>query len=168
MQSNYTLLPQGEAEPLHTGRQWKKRRPIWQWVLPGLLAAAVLVAVIVSKTRGNGDRQSFPHSSQPACPQFPVLKALSSERETLEKEVKDEINSSEFLEMSVKRMQGAVQIPTESFDDMKEVGKDPRWDIFVDFHAYLKKTFPLVYAYCSESSASADVFEDSRTSSSPR
>jgi Gly-Xaa carboxypeptidase len=41
-------------------------------------------------------------------------------------------------------MQGAVQIATESYDDMKLVGDDPRWDIFVDFHDYLEKTFPLV------------------------
>jgi len=43
-------------------------------------------------------------------------------------------------------MQGAVQIPTESFDDMKPVGEEPRFDIFADFHEYLEKTFPLVWS----------------------
>jgi Gly-Xaa carboxypeptidase len=42
-------------------------------------------------------------------------------------------------------LQGAVKIPKESFDDMGQVGEDPRWNVFVDFHAYLEKTFPLVY-----------------------
>ena len=50
----------------------------------------------------------------------------------------------QFFEKSLKRMQGAVQIPTESFDDMGKVNEDPRWDIFIEFHDYLKKTFPLV------------------------
>ena len=33
---------------------------------------------------------------------------------------------------------------TESYDDMKEIGVDPRWEVFVPFHEYLLKTFPLV------------------------
>lgn len=88
--------------------------------------------------------QKSPGSSQSACPQFPALKALSSEREKFEKEIKDEIDSKDFFEKSLQTMQGAVQIPTESFDDMGDVGKDPRWDIFADFHKYLEKSFPLV------------------------
>ncbi|KAI9051743.1 hypothetical protein LZ554_004783 [Drepanopeziza brunnea f. sp. 'monogermtubi'] len=81
-----------------------------------------------------------------ACPQYPALKALGAERQNFEKEVKDTISSPEFFEKSVKRMQGAVRIPTESFDDMGKVGNDTRWDIFQDFHAYLAETFPMVYS----------------------
>lgn len=62
----------------------------------------------------------------------------------MEKEVKDAIDSKEFFDKSLKRMQGAVQIPTESFDDMGLVGEDERWDIFKDFHAFLEESFPLV------------------------
>ena len=54
------------------------------------------------------------------------------------------MRTDDFLDQSLKRMQGAVKIPTESFDDMGPVGDDPRWDIFVDFHDFLKETFPLV------------------------
>lgn len=33
---------------------------------------------------------------------------------------------------------------TESYDDLKPVGEDSRWDIFADLHEYLEKTFPTV------------------------
>jgi Gly-Xaa carboxypeptidase len=56
----------------------------------------------------------------------------------------DTIGSDEFFDKSLKRMQGAVRIPTESFDDMGPVGEDPRWDVFKEFHAYLEESFPLV------------------------
>ena len=32
------------------------------------------------------------------------------------------------------------------FDDIGEPGEDPRWDIFADFHSYLERRFPLMYA----------------------
>lgn len=40
---------------------------------------------------------------------------------------------------------GAVKIPSQNYDDMGEVGKDPRWEVFADFHEYLETSFPLVY-----------------------
>ncbi|KAF1343627.1 carboxypeptidase S [Delphinella strobiligena] len=55
------------------------------------------------------------------------------------------LNSSAFEKVSVGRLQGAVQIKTESFDDMGEIGEDKRWDVFYGFAEYLKKTFPLVH-----------------------
>lgn len=55
-----------------------------------------------------------------------------------------ELSGEDFFNASVERLQGAVKIPTESFDDMKPVGDDPRWNIFSDFHKYLEETFPLV------------------------
>lgn len=35
-------------------------------------------------------------------------------------------------------------LSTESYDKMDDVGVDPRWDVFGDFHAYLLEAFPLV------------------------
>lgn len=35
---------------------------------------------------------------------------------------------------------------------MGPVDEDPRWDIFIDFHAYLKSAFPKVYAGCQSAS----------------
>ncbi|WRT68600.1 uncharacterized protein IL334_005578 [Kwoniella shivajii] len=40
---------------------------------------------------------------------------------------------------------GAVQVPTETFDDFGKVGEDDRWDKFYKFDGYLKKSFPSVY-----------------------
>jgi Gly-Xaa carboxypeptidase len=145
MKQNYTLLPQGEAySPDPPQRTHLNRRRIWQWIVPGLLAVVMLLALSLTRLKRPQDVQRVPGSNQPACPQFPPLKALSSEREKFEREVKDEIDSKEFFDKSLKNMQGAIQIPTESFDDMRDVGEDPRWDIFADFHQYLEKTFPLV------------------------
>lgn len=142
---NYTLLPSGEVyspnPPQRT--QWNRRR-IWQWAVPGLLAVALLIALSISQLKRPQDATKLPGSSHPACPQFPALKALSSGREKFENEIKDAIDSKDFFEKSLRTMQGAVRIPTESFDDMGDVGKDPRWDIFGDFHKYLEKSFPLV------------------------
>lgn len=34
---------------------------------------------------------------------------------------------------------------TESYDDLRDVGDDPRWDVFADFHAYLRGEFPKTF-----------------------
>ncbi|KAH7054666.1 hypothetical protein B0J12DRAFT_460082 [Macrophomina phaseolina] len=59
-------------------------------------------------------------------------------------------SSSKFLEhdyilKQVERMQAAVQVPTESFDDNGDVDVDPRWAPFDDLHSALKELFPLVH-----------------------
>lgn len=53
---------------------------------------------------------------------------------------------ADFSIESAKRLSGAVQIPTQSFDDMGEPGKDARWAPFNDLRAYLKETFPTLHA----------------------
>jgi Gly-Xaa carboxypeptidase len=55
------------------------------------------------------------------------------------------ISSSAFWNSTVKRIAGAVQVKSESFDDLGEIGKDTRWDVFYDFHKYLEATFPLIH-----------------------
>ena len=55
------------------------------------------------------------------------------------------LRSEEYLRGSIERLSGAVQIPTETFDDMGPVGEDPRWDLFQRFHDYLEQTYPSVY-----------------------
>jgi len=47
--------------------------------------------------------------------------------------------------MQANWMSGAVQIPTESYDEMGLVGQDKRWEIFGKLHDYLHETFPKVY-----------------------
>ncbi|GAA5847109.1 hypothetical protein JCM9279_002692 [Rhodotorula babjevae] len=50
-----------------------------------------------------------------------------------------------YKTLAVERLQGAVRIPTESFDDMLGP-EDPRFAIMGDLHAYFERTFPRVYA----------------------
>ena len=52
--------------------------------------------------------------------------------------------SDEFKNLSVERLQGAVQIPTVSYDDNGAIGEDPRWDVFYDLQEYFRETFPLL------------------------
>lgn len=56
------------------------------------------------------------------------------------------LTSDGFRDVAIERLAGAVQIPTQSYDDMGEIGEDARWDIFYLFAEYLEKTFPLVHA----------------------
>jgi Gly-Xaa carboxypeptidase len=62
----------------------------------------------------------------PACPQYPALSSLlDSKNLKLEDEVRKEIGGEQFFDKSLKRLQGAVKIRTESFNDMGQVGEDP-------------------------------------------
>lgn len=56
------------------------------------------------------------------------------------------LDSNAFQAVAVQRLSGAVQIPTQSYDDMGKIGEDSRWDIMYEFAEYLEKTFPLVHA----------------------
>ncbi|KAJ7245719.1 hypothetical protein C8J57DRAFT_758520 [Mycena rebaudengoi] len=44
------------------------------------------------------------------------------------------------------RLQGAIRVRTETFDDKPADGSDPWYDKFYDFETYLKKTYPNVFA----------------------
>jgi Gly-Xaa carboxypeptidase len=143
-QPDYTLLPQGEATAL-TAHQYSRsnRRRTWHWAVCGALVTALILATIILQT-GLSQDALFSESNALACPQYAAFKSTTDERRKLEEEMQGEFDSDGFFDKSLKRLQGAVQIPTEVFDDMGEVGEDPRWYIFGDFHAYLEKTFPLV------------------------
>ena len=52
--------------------------------------------------------------------------------------------SAEFRNLSVKRLSGAVQIPTVSYDDNGPIDDDPRWDVFFDLERYFRESFPLL------------------------
>ena len=55
------------------------------------------------------------------------------------------LKTEKFRNASIARLAGAVQIPSMSYDDLGDIGKDPRWDIFYDVAAYLEKSYPLVH-----------------------
>ncbi|KAJ3515123.1 hypothetical protein NLJ89_g1956 [Agrocybe chaxingu] len=56
------------------------------------------------------------------------------------------VDAPGFASEASKRLAGAVQIPTVTFDDMGPAGEDERWAPFEDLHAYLRTTFPAVHS----------------------
>ncbi len=50
--------------------------------------------------------------------------------------------SKEYRDLIAKRLSGAVQIPTITYDGMGRVGEDKRWDVFYEIESYLERTFP--------------------------
>ncbi|RFU26966.1 hypothetical protein B7463_g9366, partial [Scytalidium lignicola] len=142
---NYTLLSQGEEQTLTVDFRERRHARIWKWLVSGTFAVLVIIALIVNRSMGEVQLAMVPDNASSACPQYPALKHSDATLKVRE-EVMEVLDSGDFLERSVKNMQGAVQIPTESFDDMRPVGEDPRFDIFQQLHEYLEKTFPLVYS----------------------
>ncbi|KAH7396842.1 carboxypeptidase s [Phaeosphaeria sp. MPI-PUGE-AT-0046c] len=81
---------------------------------------------------------------QPRCPQVEPLVPSKSSVEL--DDMQTYLVSDAFRSVAIERLSGAVQIPTQSFDDMADVGDDPRWEIFFKFAKYLEETFPLIHA----------------------
>ncbi|GAA5902875.1 hypothetical protein JCM5296_006320 [Sporobolomyces johnsonii] len=52
----------------------------------------------------------------------------------------------DYVSKAVERLQGAIRIRTESFDDMDlDPTKEPRFEIMGQLHEYLERTFPRVF-----------------------
>jgi Gly-Xaa carboxypeptidase len=82
--------------------------------------------------------------SKAQCPQ---VEPLFPTRKTKElDDMESYLTSDTFRDVAIERLSGAVKIPTQSYDDMDDIGADPRWDIFYSFADYLSKTYPLVHA----------------------
>ncbi|KAL7280786.1 hypothetical protein ACG7TL_005730 [Trametes sanguinea] len=84
-----------------------------------------------------------PSEHSDVCPQPKALRPAkhAALEEALERVYADETYRLE----AYKALGGAVQIPTESYDDLGPVGEDSRWDIFADLHEYLEGTYPRVF-----------------------
>ncbi|KAJ7895118.1 hypothetical protein B0H13DRAFT_2234604 [Mycena leptocephala] len=52
-----------------------------------------------------------------------------------------------FKARAIDLLAGAVQIPTESYDDMQPVGVDPRWEIFGEFHKHASLKLQKINTY---------------------
>ncbi|WWC91785.1 uncharacterized protein L201_006732 [Kwoniella dendrophila CBS 6074] len=75
----------------------------------------------------------------------PIKKGLCEQAKPI---LPDGYNTSKILEekdIIIKRLQEAVRIPTQMYDEMGSVDEDPRWKIFAEFHDFLERTFPKVY-----------------------
>lgn len=88
-------------------------------------------------------KHSPPSSTSPSCKQVEALWP-ASDSDAL-KESFEYLSSPGFEKDSIARLSGAVQIATESYDDLGKIGEDKRWDSFYPFHDYLKATFPRIH-----------------------
>lgn len=83
-------------------------------------------------------------SNAQICPQVEPL--YPTKHAELWTSLGDTFGSSAFKDRAIGWLSGAVQVPTESYDNMDPVGIDPRWDAFGPFHAYLSQNFPLMHS----------------------
>ncbi|EGN96606.1 hypothetical protein SERLA73DRAFT_75491 [Serpula lacrymans var. lacrymans S7.3] len=84
-----------------------------------------------------------PNVNSSACPQFEAL--YPAKHVLLDAELESLYATEDFKLKTYKSFSGAIQIPTESYDDNGPVGEDPRWETFQVLHSYFQSTFPLVY-----------------------
>ncbi|KAJ3566918.1 hypothetical protein NP233_g6692 [Leucocoprinus birnbaumii] len=54
--------------------------------------------------------------------------------------------SDAFKKRAIRQLGSAVTFETISWDDMGDVGVDPRWDVYEDFQEHLAYAFPLVHS----------------------
>lgn len=112
--------------------------------------AFALLAPLLLLTPLNQTRLLFPSKSQASrdvapntCFQPPAIVPSSGLLTKLE----GVYASPDFVLRAADWLGAAVRVNTEVGDKFGEVGEDPVWDKFADFHAYLEKSFPLVYKY---------------------
>ncbi|CDO73269.1 hypothetical protein BN946_scf185008.g31 [Trametes cinnabarina] len=84
-----------------------------------------------------------PSEHSDVCPQPKALRP--SKHAALEAQLERVYAGETYRLQAYKALSGAVQIPTESYDDLGPVGEDSRWEIFAQLHEYLEETFPRVF-----------------------
>ncbi|KDQ15508.1 hypothetical protein BOTBODRAFT_54770 [Botryobasidium botryosum FD-172 SS1] len=132
----HKLLP-----PPHASKQLRTRPSTFSRLLAiGFIASLYFVPRLIrGRTVDTG-----PTAREDICVQEDPLTPQS--HSALAGSLGERYDSPEFKQRAVEWLSGAVQIPTESYDDMGAVGEDKRWEIFADFHKYLQDAFPKVHA----------------------
>ncbi|KAL1890312.1 Gly-Xaa carboxypeptidase [Sporothrix stenoceras] len=145
-QSHAALLPHATAGAPSKGNQpWRRR----------FLAAAAAMMLLNTCYRGYelatgvspfqaGSASDASSPQPPRCPAQEVI-APTTRPDITAHNVDSLFKSAEFRNLSVSRLAGAVQIPTQDFEDMGRLGEDPRWDTFYDLQKYFAQTFPLLH-----------------------
>ena len=138
-------------QPLYT-RYAPPKRPLvnrYSSIVAGILLVIFIGLLLIPKpsnTQADIDDDydydiPIPDSSG-ICKQLEPMELPNDHiQEALERALQSDI----YRQGSVQRLSGAVQIPTESFDDMGPADEDPRWQVFQRFHNYLMETYPEVY-----------------------
>lgn len=129
------------------------KRPIlnrYSWIVVAILLFLFigLLAVPTPKSHKSGEVENDYDEDAPTPDSNGICTQSSMKQlpdDDISKALETALSSDAYLKDSVERLSGAVQIPTESFDDMGPVGQDPRWDVFQVFHDYLERVYPKVY-----------------------
>ncbi|OHW98501.1 carboxypeptidase s [Colletotrichum incanum] len=142
-------LPLAHSAPEHVPAAPRRaRRAAWWSFLP---AALILAYLHTPSSFGlghghhrHGSSSSSPSAAAAGCRQVDPL--FPTQNSTGLSQLDSFLDSPKFRNETVARLSGAVQIPTESFDNYGPVGVDDRWDKLFAFSTYLAKTFPKVHA----------------------
>jgi hypothetical protein len=121
----------------------------YSWIVAGILLIIFIGLLLVPKPSNIPATIDDDLDDEFPVPDSAGICKQSEPRElpndNIQKALEKALRSDDYRQGSVQRLSGAVQIPTESFDDMGPVYEDPRWQIFQRFHDYLAQTYPEVY-----------------------
>ncbi|KAF7327236.1 Gly-X carboxypeptidase [Mycena kentingensis (nom. inval.)] len=139
--SEKALLPQAASPPAPSHSHSYKR----------LLALGIFAVVALHHcARSSLTRAVLPEQSLLGTSGCVQLGALAPQRDAdIFAKVNGLVETPEFKARAVDWLAGAVQVPTEVFDNMPDVGLDPRWEVFGPLHDYLKAAYPLVHSTLS-------------------
>lgn len=92
--------------------------------------------------------QSNPRSQQPEYLQCKQTNALAPSYKSYGLHSSSKFFTPQYQKHSANLLSEAIQIPTISYDDMLfDVTKDPRFEVFLEFHDFLSRKFPLLSRY---------------------
>ncbi|KAJ0166612.1 Carboxypeptidase S, partial [Colletotrichum tanaceti] len=114
-------------------------------LLPAALLLTYLHAPSSSGGHGYGRHGHGPSSAAAAAGCRQVDPLFPTQNSTGLSQLDAYLDTPKFRNETIARLSGAVQVPTESFDNYGAVGVDDRWDKLFAFSAYLAKTFPGVH-----------------------
>ena len=131
------------SKPENPSKNWSVSKLI-RCILPLLGLWFILRNYIIVAGHTPQWHPSASTETEKKCSQVEPLFPSRSSKELNDTE--SYLESDDFRKLAIERLSGAVQIPTQSYDDMGDIGADPRWDIFESFAGYLAKNFPLTHA----------------------
>ncbi|KIK60400.1 hypothetical protein GYMLUDRAFT_261395 [Collybiopsis luxurians FD-317 M1] len=138
-QEKATLLPRSSLNDSLRAPITRKKRVFHDFALCiGLIVTALAGSRYVFWTQYQSLHH---HQEERLCAQSDALNPSNP----LWSVVGKTIGTEAFKDRAVNWLAGAVQIPTESYDDVTQID-DPRWETFGQFHDYLFETFPLVHS----------------------
>lgn len=128
-------LPSSSLQSPNNPKRFAIQR-IW---LCTLVTASLIAAIYYNPSIVNCGKV-YHRQKEQLCTQTGVLVPSN----TLWKTAGETIDTDAFKSRAVAWLAGAVQVPTESYDDLGPIGEDARWETFGQFHEYLFSAFPLV------------------------